>query len=58
MGTKGTRQRYTPEFKQDAVKLVIENAYNCRDAARRLKIDGFLKNRKAVFCVIPAKAGI
>ena len=38
MSTKRKRQRFTPEFKSDAVRLVIENGYTCREAARRLGI--------------------
>jgi transposase len=38
MNTKRKRQKFTPEFKSDAVKLVIENSYTCREAARRLGI--------------------
>ncbi len=32
------KQKFTPEFKSDAVKLVTENGYTCREAARRLGI--------------------
>ncbi len=31
-----TRQRYTKEFKQDAVQMVLEHGYSCAEAARRL----------------------
>ncbi|MFC1896181.1 transposase [Thermodesulfobacteriota bacterium] len=32
------RPNYTGEFKQDAVKLVVEHGYTCRQAAERLGI--------------------
>ena len=38
MSTKRQRQNFTPEFKTDAVKLVTENGYTCREVARRLGI--------------------
>lgn len=34
-----TRNRYTREFKQDAVRLVTEQGYNQSEAARNLGID-------------------
>ena len=34
-----TRKKYTREFKQDAVRLVIEQGYNQSEAARNLGID-------------------
>jgi len=34
----GKRQRYTKEFKEDAVRLVLEQGYNCREATRRLGV--------------------
>ena len=34
-----TRQKYTREFKQDAVRLVTEQGYNRSEAARNLGID-------------------
>jgi len=33
------RQKYTREFKQDAVRLVMEQGYNQSEAARNLGID-------------------
>ena len=33
------RKKYTREFKQDAVRLVIEQGYNQSEAARNLGID-------------------
>ncbi len=38
MSESGKRQRYTKEFKEDAVRLVLEQGYNCREAARRLGV--------------------
>jgi transposase len=35
----GRRTRYTDEFKADAVSLVVENGYNCAEAARRLGVN-------------------
>ena len=34
-----TRKQYTKEFKQDAVRLVTEQGYRQREAARNLGID-------------------
>lgn len=34
------RPNYTKEFKQDAVKLVLEQGYSCLEAARRLDVAG------------------
>ena len=34
-----TRKKYTREFKQDAVRLVVEQGYNHSEAARNLGID-------------------
>jgi len=39
MNQKRIRQNYTKEFKSDAVKLVLENAYSANEAARRLGIN-------------------
>ena len=39
MNGKGKRLKYTNEFKQDAVKLVLENGYNSAEAARRLGVN-------------------
>ncbi len=38
MTEKRKRQKFTPEFKSDAVKLVIENGYTGHEVARRLGI--------------------
>ena len=34
-----TRKKYTQEFKQDAVRLVLEQGYNQSEAARNLGLD-------------------
>lgn len=39
MNQKRTRQNYTKEFKDDAVKLVIEQGYNTSEVGRRLGIN-------------------
>jgi transposase len=39
MSSQKSRQRYTPEFKKDAVDLVVKHGYNCAEAARRLGIN-------------------
>ena len=39
MKTKRNRQNYPKEFRDDAVKLVIEKGYNCNEVARRLGIN-------------------
>ena len=38
MNQKQTRQKYTKEFKNDAVTLVIEQGYSCKEVGRRLGI--------------------
>ena len=38
MNVSRARQRYTAEFKSDAVKLVVDHGYSCSEAARRLGI--------------------
>ncbi len=38
MTKKRKRQKFIPEFKSDAVKLVIENGYTGHEVARRLGI--------------------
>ena len=38
MNQKRTRQKYTKEFKNDAVKLVIEQGYSTNEVGRRLGI--------------------
>ena len=32
------RQRFTKEFKEDAIRLVLEQGYSCKEVARRLGI--------------------
>jgi transposase len=39
MSSEKSRQRYTPEFKDDAVDLVIKQGYSCAEASRRLGIN-------------------
>ena len=39
MTRKRSRTNYTDEFKQDAVKLVVEQGYSGREAARRLGVN-------------------
>ena len=39
MSTGKTRRRFTQEFKDDAVNLVIEQGYSCAEVARRLGIN-------------------
>jgi transposase len=39
MSTRKTRRRFTQEFKDDAVNLVIEQGYSCAEVARRLGIN-------------------
>jgi transposase len=36
MNEKRKRPNYTKEFKQDAIKLVVEQRYSCPEVARRL----------------------
>ena len=38
MNEKQKRQNYTNEFKQDAVKLVVEQRYSCPEVGRRLGV--------------------
>jgi transposase len=40
MSKKRKRPNYTKKFKQDAVKLVLEQGYSCLEAARRLDVAG------------------
>ena len=39
MNQKRTRQSYTKEFKNDVIKLVIEQGYSTNEAGRRLGIN-------------------
>ena len=43
--TKKTRRKYTPEFKRDAVNLVLEQGYNLTETARRLGINAHMLGR-------------
>jgi transposase len=36
MKEKITRQKYSTEFKTDAIKLVVEQGYSCSEVGRRL----------------------
>lgn len=38
MSEKGNRQRFTKEFKEDAVRLVLEQGYSGIEVARRLGV--------------------
>ena len=38
MSKKQQRRKFTDEFKNDAVKMVIEQGYSCNEVARRLGI--------------------
>ena len=40
MNEKRKRPNYTKEFKQDAIKLVVNQGYTCLEAGRRLGIAG------------------
>ena len=40
MNKRKKRPNYTREFKDDAVKLVVEHGYTCNEVARRLGIAG------------------
>ena len=39
MNQKRNRKHYTKEFKNDAVKLVIEQGYSCNEVGRRLAVN-------------------
>ena len=45
MSTRKSRRRFTQEFKDDAVNLVIEQGYSCAEVARRLGINENNVNR-------------
>ena len=38
MNSRHTRRKFTQEFKEDAVSLVIDYGYSCAEVARRLGI--------------------
>ncbi len=40
-----TRQRFTQQFKDDAVRMVLENGYSCEETGRRLGVSGNNINR-------------
>jgi transposase len=40
-----TRQRFTRQFKDDAVRMVLENGYSCEETGRRLGVTGNNINR-------------
>lgn len=39
MSSRKTRQKYTTEFKEDAVSLVIDQDYSCAEVGRRLGVN-------------------
>jgi transposase len=39
MNQKRIRQNYTKEFKNDAVKLIVEQGYSCNEVGRRLGVN-------------------
>ena len=39
MNQKRNRQKFTTEFKNDAIKLVVEQGYSCNEVGRRLGIN-------------------
>ena len=45
MSEKATRQKFTKEFKEDAIKLVLEQGYNRSEAGRRLGIHSSVVSR-------------
>jgi transposase len=45
MNVQRSRQKFTKEFKDDAVSLVIEQGYNCAEVSRRLGISENNVNR-------------
>ena len=45
MSSQRKNQRYTAEFKEDAINLVIEHGYNCAEVGRRLGINPNNVNR-------------
>jgi transposase len=38
MNARRTRRKFTAEFKDDAVSLVLEQGYSCAEVARRLDV--------------------
>jgi transposase len=45
MNTQRTRRRFTKEFKNDAVGLVIDQGYSCAEVGRRLGVSENNVNR-------------
>ena len=45
MSSQRNNQRYTAEFKEDAINLVIEHGYSCAEVGRRLGINSNNVNR-------------
>jgi transposase len=45
MNAPRTRRKFTQEFKDDAVQLVLEHGYSCAEVARRLGVCGNNVNR-------------
>jgi len=45
MNTPRTRRKFTQEFKDDAVSLVIDQGYSCAEVARRLGVSDNNVNR-------------
>ena len=45
MNARKNRRRFTQEFKDDAVSLVIEQAYSCAEVGRRLGVSENNVNR-------------
>ena len=45
MNARRTRRKFTQEFKDDAVSLVIDQGYNCAEVARRLGVSDNNVNR-------------
>jgi transposase len=45
MNAPRTRRKFTQEFKDDAVSLVIDQAYSCAEVARRLGVSDNNVNR-------------
>ena len=45
MNAPRSRRKFTQEFKDDAVSLVIDQGYSCAEVARRLGVPGTNVNR-------------
>ena len=45
MNVRRTRRKFTQEFKDDAVSLVIDQGYSCAEVARRLGVSDNNVNR-------------